>query len=368
MLATLEVIRRASQAGPLGTVVVVGAGVGADVDSILAQEPARLIAVEADPRAAAALRRRYAGRPSVEVRGEALSVQGGAQEWFQCNLRRLDGLLRPGANLREAYPRLVVTGGSIVQTEPMGPWLARLGLHSSEEAGNNLLVLDVAGAEGALLESLDAPLLDAFAWVIVRGAVRALHEGGSTLAETRDRMLALGYRVAGGDAGEALWPVELYHGDPRARRLARVREQLDRVEADLEKRTAQLAEARQALAEAGERERTLLLELEQAKAQAASIQDEQDRAEESHRQQLAGLNARLEQATHELTDARAVTAQSVKLLNLREADLSELRNRYGALQSDNRFARDLLSELGRRLGQTHESFAQLVARRDGTDR
>ena len=44
MLATLEVIRRASQAGPLGTVVVVGAGVGADVDSILAQEPARLIA------------------------------------------------------------------------------------------------------------------------------------------------------------------------------------------------------------------------------------------------------------------------------------------------------------------------------------
>jgi chromosome segregation ATPase len=181
-------------------------------------------------------------------------------------------------------------------------------------------------------------------------------------------MLALGYRVAGEDAAEALWPVELYHGDPRARRLARVREQLDRASVGLEERSAQLAEARQALTAAGAREQALLQELEQAKAQAAAVQDEQGRAEESYRQQIASLNARLEQATRELADARAVTAQSVKLLNLREADLSELRNRYGALQAELLSRRELLSELGRRLGQTHEHFAQLVAGLDGKDR
>lgn len=355
MLNALDAIQRPRDRRSLDTVVYLGAGSGTELDAILNRSPRRLIAVEGDMDQAAALRRRFASRPTVELHAEVLSPHAGPRSWHRHNLRRLNGLLQPEGPLRQAYPRLRTLGMSTVDTLAMGSWLDRLSIDSAGEGDdNNLLVFDIAGSEGPLLASLDERHLDAFPWIAVRSSAQSSYVGGSTLAEVRAMLVQFGYDVVAADEREVLWPLELYHADSRARKLTRVQRQLVAATANLELRDQQLAEA-------GQKVRELADAIERATTDMASLRAEHARSDASHRDQLATLTSRMEQMTRELAQTQAAAAQAVKFQRLREADLADLRARYEVLQADDGARQALLQQLGQRLGAIHEQFSRLAA-------
>jgi hypothetical protein len=405
MQSALDAIRAAVDAGgSLGTVVYLGAGRGADLPAILARSPQRLILVEGDPDQAAVLRRRFAGYGRIEVRSEVVSPRAGPQAWHCYNLQRLNGLLAAGARLREAYPRLRALETSTIETVAMEQWLDGLQAAETGESGSNLLVFDVAGTDGLLLESLPARQLDAFPWVVVRGAAEQLHASGSSLARTRARLERFGYHAVATDGREALWPIELYHGDPRVRRLARVQRQLATAEATfetrskemalahsrvqrqlttaqaaLENRSKELAQAHarmqdlrhqsteltaslkareDVLRSSQQRAHVLAHEKERLQVDLEKVQREHEAVRSAHGQELKAWTARVEKLTRELAAAGATAKQSMQLRLLREADLEDLRSRFEALHGEQRATQELLSKLARRLREATDHLVR----------
>lgn len=294
----LDAIRH-SDRSRLGTVVLIGAGKGDGVDQLLALNPQRLVLVDGDIKQAAALRRRFAGYPNIQVFGDALAPEAGLRDWHRYQMRRLNGLLGPGDGLRELYPRLSAPEVSPVQAVAMSAWFERLGVQMAVgvEQSHNVLMFDIAGAEARLLESLTPRQFDSFPWVIVRTASRTLYQYASTLEGVRARMAKIGYNVVAENTSTALWPIELYHGDPRVRRLAaKTHEHMEATKAN-----AQLA--------------------------------------------------------RELERSRAVAAQARQLVSLREADLKDLQVRYEALHDRQRETQQFLSELAHRFGTAEGSAA-----------
>jgi len=239
-------------------------------------------------------------------------------------------------------------------------------------------VFDIAGIEGSMLEGLPARHLDVFPWVLIRGAVVQLHEGGSTLAHARARMAQFGYRVISADPAEALWPAELYHGDPRVRKIARLQRQLAAMKSALESRSAELAESHsqaqvlqdksdglasrlqaqeQALQAARQQAGDLSHEVSRLGAQLAQLRVEHERLGAAHALDLAAEKGRVEQVSRELALARTKANDAGKLRMLREADLQDLRARYETLQTQYDSRQALLAELARRLGVMSEHAA-----------
>jgi len=388
MQNTIQTIQRQLEARALGTVVFLGAGSGTDLELILERSPRRLVAVEGDADQAAALRRRLAGQASVEVRAEVVSPEGGRQPWFHYNLRRLGGLLQAGEGLRGAYPRLAEMEQSSVDTLAMGSWLPGIVTADPENTEDNLLVFDVAGLEGALLQSLADDGLDAFPWLAVRGAAEPMFEGGSTMEQVRARMAELGFHIVDTDTREELWPVDLYHADPRARRLLRAqralataRSDLATVTSDLQARCDQLAEQQsveqdlrsrlqeleallasrdQALAEAEQHSQALAEDVKRLTREAESARAEHERWRASQGQQLTKATGRAEQLSRELAEARTTASHAIKLQMLREADLKDLQLRHEQLRAEQRSRQELLLKLGQRLSVANEHFARLA--------
>jgi hypothetical protein len=353
MLNVLDALRAPADHHALGVAVVLGAGRGADLDNILDHQPRRLIVVEGDGDQAAALRRRFGRRPGVEVHAEVLAPYGGPRQWHRFNLRRLDGLLAADVRLRRVYPRVQATEPSIVDTVSIGPWLDGLGLESRQASGDNLLVFDIAGSEGALLASMQEACLDPFAWVAIRSAAKPLYAGGSTLPQTRARMVQLGYRVVAKCSDEALWPVELYYAQPSIRKLARLQGRLNAVEADLVTRETELAQSQQALALARKAAESLAQQMERLRAQAGTEREQLEA-------QIAEATKNADEIKGELARVRIIAAHAVKLQTLREADLSDLRVRYEELHRQHQARQELLSRLGERLSAATEQFAQMA--------
>lgn len=380
MLHAFQVIQQPGEPATLGAVVYVGGGTGAEVEHILACSPGRLIVAEGDPGLASALRKRFVGHPTVEVHECVLSPAAGQKDWIRYNLRRLNGCLPPTRRLRGAYPRLRELGRHAVRTEGLGPWLEGLGLDPA--AGHrNVLMLDVAGIEGPLLESLAPHHLDAFPWVAVRGAAEPLFSGGSTLAQARIRMGQFGYRTVAEDPAEPLWPVELFYADPRARKLARANSQLALTKASLQARSTELKQERsraeglqrrveglasqvkardEELAEARRQSQSLSREVERLKAEVATTHAGHDRAVALHAQQLSRLTGRADELARELARARSTVDHALKLQMLREGDLRDLRARHEAMTLQQRARDEMLAELERRLEGAREQLLRLT--------
>lgn len=326
-------------APPLGTVVHIGAGDGSGLDALAPLQVRRAVLVEGDPETATRLRaaaRRVGWAEPVEC---VVAATDGALTWHAFNLARFNGPHVP-ADLAARYPRLRRRADRTVQAVA----LSRLPVMAEARSGDapDVLVLDVPGQELPLLASLGEPALHRFTWILVRGW--ALDGGGTTgePAATPGEFLATKcYRpVRLRDAGDPLWPVQLFHLDAQQVRIVHQRRLNEALQARVETLQTEidnLARERLRLAEADVRARAALRAERDAQAERLQTLEAEHQAlsqalatltgdhaalrgtAQAHSEEAEALRAQLETMTRRMVELDAARRDA----DLRQALLQE---------------------------------------------
>lgn len=296
---------------PLGCVLHIGAGSGAVLDSYRALQAQRLLLIEGDPEAYA----RLSTRPERPARAEVLEAVIGADArqvlWHRYSLPTLNGPLDAGGWIG-AYPRLRLESTLARQTYPLQSILEQ-GLEGTDGSAPNMLVLDVAGQEAALLSSVSPDTLRRFEWVLVRGCGQAPAPGWTTAATAVAELEAAGYVVQPGATGvdpldaDPIWPVFALRFDAQAHRLRELEAQVHE-----------------------------LLALSQTQVQQL---DEQRKLSLSYREEVEVALARAQAAESALADQRAAAERA-------QVQATEATTRHAAIaEEQHRMAQDLRTEL-----------------------
>jgi FkbM family methyltransferase len=321
---------------PLGTVVHVGAG-ATDLSSYARLHAKRLVMVEGNADSAQALRAVEA--PHIEqweIIDKAVAATAGPLTWHRYNVASLDGPVDAGPLVRH-YPRLQQTAAESVQAVSVGQLLASLGLHSSDQAGPHVLVLDVPGQEMALIESLEPAALHSFDWLAVRGRGPAVDDGRVGVGHFAARLDSMHFErmpIAGDDDG--LWTMALFRA---------ARNRLDQ-EAAVAERNALAARVAQ-----------LEIELQNSRDQVMTLQPQAARAEALHADSV-----RLE---HELAGLRNEIAGLRAELQTTTAARDEQAHWH---QENAKWAKSLSAEKERLMSEIDEAKRELAGLRDGNTR
>jgi FkbM family methyltransferase len=280
----------------LDAVLHLGAGACAEMQEYLAIKPRALVLVEADPQLAEALRAELEQNAGVEVIAAAAAPNQGRATLRVMNNRRESTLQNPGA-LLERLPNLRIAREVGVPAMTLAQLAARLRGRPGEEAsGDAALVLELQGAELAVLRSAPREVLRRFSWIAVRASAEVLFEGGAHAAELDAFLHEAGFRLLPQASDGTDWPYQplLYRRDERAQRLE-------------------------------------------------------------------ALDGEVRAGREELEKVAQRAALTTKLHALREADLRELQERYGAALSVQERQRELLVKLSERLSAAAGYFRELSA-------
>ena len=342
---------------PVGTVVVIGGGPDAAscLDTLIAHPPKRLLFVEGDTENAAGIDDAISRGMPAQLQPVVVMPQRGAVAWHRYSLAALNGPVDMLA-LRSHYPRLKVIEQRQVSAVALVDVLEPLAL-DHDDGTAHALVFDVPGQEAALLQGLPPRLLEAFELMVLRGC--ALPLAGSDSSTATALLQSVGFECVQIDAdSEPLWPMTVMRFDIVRHRLARLREQVDTLNAELGQRDDALAALRAAfgqseslvaekrsklksrdnlLAEANHRMAILSKERDEALARA-QVADEAQRSTERRYEQaraahdsdsrlLAERNAQVDalwRDKRELEDA----------LHAQQASAEELQTRLRSAQSE----------------------------------
>lgn len=229
----------------LDAIVHIGAGRGKDLEHLLASGVRRIVLVDADRHAAAALRRLAGavdrGAVDIEVIEAAVAGVEKDAELLIYNLERVSGV-RPAQGLHEVYPGLVVQRALTLTTTPSSALIKGLDL---DPFARNRLILDTPGEERAILERLQSDdLLDVFSEIEVSVCMDVLYEGAAAPEDIVTQLQGASFHVR--VEQEGLWRHLKARSDrsPQDRlAIERQAKQMSAVEAknaELESRIAQL--------------------------------------------------------------------------------------------------------------------------------
>lgn len=319
MLA-IDALLRLATCSPADTIVHVGAGSGAVLDRYVHLSPSKVVLVEGDPVAAAALQRAAPSYPWAEVVAQAADIEDGEVVWNRYNLSMLNGPVAADA-LKGRYPRLRRESVASVPGIALSSLLQSV-LENADPNGSTTLLLDVPGQEGALLESLRDEL-SALAAVIVRRCALPLPRAADW-PTVQEQMRERSFELVGHETdGEPLWPVAVFRLDRRRRDAAMLGVTVDGLQTRLGQLEAELSESRtgaiHAAAVHAEEAKTLSLARAAAEKLAAKRDQLMQQATKTRNRQtsrIVSLSARLTQA-----EARAAGIQSTDA-----ATVSELRS------------------------------------------
>lgn len=148
----------------LGTVVFIGAGSSALVDSVCAAKPKNFIAIEACGELCGPLKRKAKEFPFINVINEWVLPTGCTKRTaYFFNNPRYNSLCKP-ASLLDELPNLKLTSEEEVTGLDIGNLLSSL---RHEQDRLNILVLSVQGAEHLLLQNLPTEQLNFFNYICI---------------------------------------------------------------------------------------------------------------------------------------------------------------------------------------------------------
>jgi FkbM family methyltransferase len=177
------------------TVVHCGAGRGSEVEDYCRMGAARILLIEASPPLAMELAKLTDLDGAITVKHAAISPAGGTRRAFVCANARADSdpseeysLLQP-TRLLDIQAAMRVAREESVHTSSLPEVLEGM-IWTSER---NLLVLELNGLEGSVLEATPAWQLQAFQWICMRLPESPLQENGATLGQVVPIMEAAGF-------------------------------------------------------------------------------------------------------------------------------------------------------------------------------
>lgn len=268
-----------------------GAGDGGDLPELRRLGARRLCLVEANPAQRHGLERKADARRGEQVLGLAVTPFAAPATLKLINNPRESSIL-PIAGLADYFPNLAQSGELSVEGMTLDALLLQLQL---DHAGHNILLIELAGIETAVLDATPDPLLQAFAYIGLRVGSVPLYLGGGDSASAHARLTDLGFALCQRDPN-IIEPHQhlLYQRDPdkmlqRQRYLA--------LQAELAESRARAATLERQVNDltATHQERQRLLELDNLAQRDLLAAREQD---------LSALTARLQQREAELDELR----------------------------------------------------------------
>lgn len=183
-----------------GTVLWAGVGHGSDLPTVRRIAAGRKILLEPHPALFSRLATRTSPAADERLLQVALWSGTGSRELHMVSNPVKSSLLRP-TGLLARLPNLQSTGATPVWAMDLENLATEMGIAGSD----NLLILDIAGAEAAVLAAAPRALLGRFAAILVAGAEAGDYDGAAPIAETVDALRALGFVASDrGAHGEVL--------------------------------------------------------------------------------------------------------------------------------------------------------------------
>lgn len=170
MLSLDQIIQSIST--PFEQIVVVGAGECAEYPSYKAKEPKRLTLVEPTPHFLQSAKQKINNAENVKYIEEAVWKDAQDRKLHISSIAEYTSFFRP-QKLMEYYPNLQVSDTKWVQTITSSELIQLTGIDPTKQ---NLLVMDINGAEGELLKNSEKDFLLQFSHVIVRTSPAQLFE------------------------------------------------------------------------------------------------------------------------------------------------------------------------------------------------
>jgi hypothetical protein len=347
----------------LDCLIHLGAGRCAELDEHLAREPGRLILVEADRQLAKQLATRVSGLGNVEVLHEAVAAETGLRTYHRYNLPDANSL-RPATGLRRLYPGLRLVEQVSITARGISALLNSLDLNPDKSNG---LVIELAGEEAAVLESLDSDdRLHCFCEIELFAGCDALYEDARPAHQLHHWLSERGFRLEEDDreVGQD-WLRWRLRRDDRVLTIEALRKQVQQLTATVEELQAQtkrsiqqrdqqvqLAEERekQLVTVAGDRdalkESLVKLNLELAKAQQIS-NDKSEKVldlevklkqiteqRDAEKRQVLALGLEIDRVTQAFDDASGRADQLSRRVAELETERTDLENRQDLLDEE----------------------------------
>jgi len=337
----------------LGVVLHLGAGTGTDLAGYLHLQADKVILVEANPALADRLRWVARGLEQVEVVASAVAATEGEKIFWVLNNPR-ESSLHPPANLLKRYPNISVLGNVRVQATTLVRLVEHLDLASGHE---NLLVMELQGAEALVLSSAPSGILQKFSWIAVRASREALFEGGARLEEVDAILGKLGFAPVTPEQPDVAQPFRdvLYRLDTLQVQVRALKNLLDEREAQIEQLTKGYQEhewvSEERLAHIEQLTQALTQQTNLAAERQAQIVD-LTKGYQEHERVSKERFSHIEQLTQTLTQQTNLAAE-------RQAQIADLTRGY---QEHERVSKERISHI-EQLTQTLTQQTNLAAER-----
>lgn len=331
----------------LGTIIVVGAGNGSDLDEIIALRPDLLVCIEANKQLAASLERRTKKLGNVRIVNEWVTPGSEPVQVFEFSNPRYNSLAAPSEKLK-SRPNLKQTACNKLSGKPFVELLTELPL-SKEKI--NLLIFSVPGTENMLIQDA-AEELYAFDYVLIDQKYSDFYTAPWEVREKIEGFILTNFQLNENCVSHFLY----------SRNISREKElqiELNSVKAEHQKEC-------EALQTTKEEVQSLQKQLQLAQEQVSSLEAESEKCNE----QLKLQSSRFEDdkqswisEAKKLNEAREQEASILKTtskLNLKlQADLDNIRRQYSKKVQAEKELTNLISELYVKLKQASEFYDKL---------
>ncbi|WP_300556107.1 hypothetical protein [Maricaulis sp.] len=345
----------AAEGIPPGHVLHIGAGYGDMLPVWLDLKPQRITLVEPDPDTLAELRARAEPHARVQVVAAAVTPDPARSVLHRFNFAELNSLTWP-TGIRDLYPGLEAIGEETVTARDPVELVRGLDL---DPGAAHLLVIDAPGVGLAVLKALQgAGLLARFAALRIRTGRKALYEGEATLDEITawlkgaghgpvtllvtddpDRPFLQAPLSGAGQAGQAQDASAKAKPEKPARPERKTddatAEELARLKAAVTRARHERGHARGSLTRQIGKTEKALADLAAARDRIAELEDATrtlDAEHASRGEEIAQLRETLETRTAELEAALARIAELKKVAQAQGAELERHKTRLAELE------------------------------------
>lgn len=331
----------------LGSVVVVGAGSGSDLDDVMALQPELLVCVEANKQLAAALEKRTKKVNSVRIVNEWVTPGSEPVQIYEFSNPRYNSLSAPSEKLK-SRPNLKLIANNQLSGKPFAELLSELPF-SKEKI--NLLIFSVPGAENMLIQNA-AEKLYAFDYILIDPKSSDCY---ATRWKVREKIE--GFNLTNFQLNENCITHFLY-----SRNISREKE----LQRELNSLKAEHQKECEALQTTKEEVQSLQKQLHQAHGQVSNLEEKNEKCEEQLKQQ--NIRHEDEKQTwfsevkklNEVQEQEASVLKTTCKLNLKlQADLDNIRVQYSKKVQAEKELTDLISELYVKLKQASQFFDKL---------
>jgi FkbM family methyltransferase len=147
-----------------GTVLHIGAGICSELSTYQLLKFEKIELIEANKNLTDELAKKTRDISHVNIQNLTVSSKGGEVAFVRTNNPRFDSLKKPSA-ITKYFPNISVVEEVHLSSRSLGSIIEKLSLDQNKQ---NVLVLEVQGAEAEILDSLTPAILQSFAWIVLQ--------------------------------------------------------------------------------------------------------------------------------------------------------------------------------------------------------